>query len=131
MPRAKNPNKKSRNPLLGYKNFYDPTAEGYGSPDQWKTEFKFRMGLDVAREKVGSWRPLDILKVVFESGWTYAQKWAAIKKAWRAKMREYYPEQRQTNWDGVYANVGSREMYDKVQGAYEILENEYKRYGVC
>jgi hypothetical protein len=120
MPRVKNPNRPKRGFLDGYKT-YNPEVEGYGDSGQWRQAFHFRMGLDAAREAVGDDKPISVLGVVFESGWTFTQKWAAIKSAWRKLVRTYHPDNQET---------GDSEKFKKIQGAYEVLEDEYRRLGV-
>ena len=96
--------------LEGYRT-YD-TREGFGDPGQWRDAFRYRMGLDAAREAVGSDSPRSILNVSLSSTWD------EIKAAYRTLVRKFHPD----------LNPGiDTTMFRKVQGAYEILEAEFKR----
>jgi hypothetical protein len=102
--------KPKRGFLDGYKT-YD-TSNGFGDPGQWRREFNDRIGLDAAREAVGSKSPRSILGV------SLSALWEEIRAAYRKLMFKYHPDQ----------NPGiDTTMFRKVQGAYEILEAEFKR----
>lgn len=107
---------------------YNPHTEGYGNSDQWARAFKYRMGLDEAQERVGKKSPLYILfGEILPIGWTartFSDQWAEIKKAYKKLSIEFYPEFR----DGQ--PHGDKEKFLDVQGAYEVLKNQYERKGV-
>jgi hypothetical protein len=104
---------------------YDPNVEGYGSPDQWKAAFQFRMGLDAARETVGKRSTLGIIfSEEMPVGWsarTVSDQWKEIKSAWRKLVMKFHPDNQTT---------GNADKFKMIQGAYEILESEYRRKGV-
>ena len=120
----------------GYK--YNPEIEGYGNPDKWKAAFNQRMGLDAAREAVGK---KSLLAILFGEelpvGWsarTASDQWAEIKKAYRKLAVKFYPEEREIK-DATGKTIGKEthgdhEKFLEVQGAFEILEDQYRRKGV-
>ena len=116
-----------KSPLEGNKT-YDPNVEGYGDSGQWRAAFRYRMSLDEAKERVGKLSPLFILfGETLPLGWsarTFSDQWAEIKKAWRKLVIEFYPEER----DGEMH--GDNEKFLDVQGAYEVLKDQYERKGV-
>jgi DnaJ domain len=107
---------------------YDPKVEGFGTASSWQRAFKFRMNLDEAKERVGKKSPLFILfGETLPLGWTartLSDQWAEIKKAYRKLTIKYYPEER----DG--APHGDKEKFLDVQGAYNVLKDQYERKGV-
>jgi hypothetical protein len=106
---------------------YDPQMEGYGDETQWRAEFKWRMGLDAAREAVGSKSPLFILfGNVLPTGWsarTFSDQWKEIKSTYRKLARQFHPD---LNPD----DPTTEDKFKEVQGAFEVLEDEYRRKGV-
>ena len=113
MARTRNPNKPKRGLFNGYKT-YDPHT-GYGDASQWMQAFKYRMGIDAARQAVGADAPRVILGVDFSATWD------DIKRAYYKLVRMYHPDLNPT-LDGV-PNDGAK--FRKVQGAYELLELEF------
>ena len=118
-----------RSPLLGYKT-YDPDAEGFGCSSQWRSAFRYCMGMDEAKQRMGS-KAKGPLGVIFGDtlpvGWTartLSDQWAEIKKMWRKLVVDFYPEERNGEWHG------NKEKYLDVQGAYTVLRAEYMRKGV-
>lgn len=89
---------------------YDPSIEGYGSPRQWKEAYHERMGLDAAKEAVGSGSPYQILGVAEKA------PWAEVKSAYRKLVMAHHPDK-----------GGDPATFRKVQGAYEVLEDVYSR----
>ena len=79
-----------------------------GSPNQWRTAFFARMGVEAAREKLGRDSPYSILGV--EPG----SDWLAIKKAYRKLALQHHPDR-----------GGDPELFLKIQAAFEILEHNY------
>lgn len=112
-----------RSPLDGYKT-YDPDAEGFGDSAKWRSAFRYRMGMDAAREAVGSKSPLAILfGEMLPIGWlarTLSDQWMEIKSAWRKLVKAFHPDNQET---------GNADKFKKVQGAYEILEDKYRTMG--
>ena len=92
----------------GYKT-YDPEAEGYGSPYQWKGDFHERMGIDEARRIVADGSPYDILGVAKDTPWDQ------IKKAFRKLAMQHHPDK-----------GGDPEMFKKVRAAFEVLMDRYE-----
>jgi len=88
---------------------YDPSVEGYGNPKQWKAAHEKRMGIDAAKEAVGSGSPYDILGVSAKATWD------EIKKAYRKLVMHHHPDK-----------GGQPATFRKIQGAYEILEDRHK-----
>lgn len=69
----------------GYKT-YNPSEEGYGSPDEWRYAFRERMSLEEANEVLGDKDPLDILNL--KRGASVDE----IKRAYRAACMKYHPD---------------------------------------
>lgn len=87
---------------------YDPEHEGYGSSDDWRSEFRERMGLDEAKVRVGSRSPRAILGVGLSATWD------EIRKAYRKKALEHHPDR-----------GGSEEEMKRVNAAFTILERDF------
>ncbi len=95
-----------------YKKRYNPAKEGYGHPDQWKSAFDARMGLDEAKKTLGDSDPLMVL------GLSSTATWGEIKSAYRKLAMMYHPDR----------NPGDKEAatkFKEVQAAYELLEEMY------
>lgn len=88
---------------------YDPSVDGYGNPRQWKAAHEKRMGLDAAKEAVGSGSPYDILGVAKSASWE------EIKKAHRKMAMKHHPDK-----------GGNPADFRKIQAAYEILEDRHQ-----
>jgi hypothetical protein len=99
---------------------YNPDEEGYGSPELWRRLFSERMGLDAARATVGKESPRSILGLDEIRTYTLAA-WKILKTAYRKLAMTYHPDNQTT---------GDSERFKKIQGAYEILEDEFQRHGV-
>lgn len=69
-----------------YKKRYDPKAEGFGSPSDWKKAFKQRMSTDEAKRIVKDQSPFEILEV--ESGSAFD----IIKRAFRKLAMLHHPD---------------------------------------
>ena len=106
MPRTKK-KKKKRGFLEGYET-YDPTKEGFGSPDKWRHTFFERMGFEKALEVLGEDDPM----VVF--GLKKDASWQDILVAYRKLARENHPDL-----------GGSKEAMQKINAAFEVLERRY------
>ncbi len=105
------PKKPKKGFLDGYKK-YDPTTEGYGSPESWRADFHQRMGFERSVEVCGSDDPFDILGLSKNATWTEVVK--AYKKAivtWHPDKHDCSPE--------------SSAMTIKICAAFEILEKKY------
>lgn len=101
-----------------YKRFYNPEEEGFGDAGQWRNAFKYRMGLDAARSFVGSKNPRAILGVSLIPVYTLIA-WNEIKFAYRKLVKTCHP-------DVCPNDPTASDRFKIVQGAYEILESEYK-----
>lgn len=79
---------KTKRPFGGNYKTYDPKVEGYGTPNQWRGNFSYRMGAEQAREILQAQRltPYEILGVKFGCG---ADE---ISKAYRRKAMECHPD---------------------------------------
>jgi DnaJ-like protein len=109
MGRKANPNKAKKGFLDGYKT-YNPIEEGYGSSKDWRNAFKFRLGIDVARETVGNKSPRGILGVSLNASWE------EIKAAYKKLVRMVHPD--------LNPGIDSAK-FRAVQSAFEILEQEF------
>ncbi len=89
---------------------YNPETEGYGSSDDWRGEFRERMGLDEAKRRVGTGSPREILGVGLSA------TWEEIRKAYRAKVMEHHPDR-----------GGSEEAMKRVNAAFALLEREHEQ----
>lgn len=69
-----------------YKKRYNPDAEGFGSPSDWKKAFKQRMSSDEAKRIVKDQSPFEILEV--ESGSAFD----IIKRAFRKLAMLHHPD---------------------------------------
>ncbi len=121
MPRQKNPNKPKRDFLGGYKT-YEPEVEGYGDSAQWRQAFRWRMGIDAAKAKVGKKSPLAILGIETVLPYTM-EAWKTIKTAYRKMAFATHP-------DYNPGDPTAEERFKNIQAAYELLEDEYQRHGV-
>lgn len=99
---------------------YNPEEEGYGSPELWRRIFSERMGLGAAHERVGKKSPRSILGLSEDRTYTDAA-WKILKTAYRKLAMMFHPDNQTT---------GDAEKFKTVQGAYEILEDEFQRHGV-
>lgn len=99
---------KAKRPFGGNYRTYD-TSQGYGDPNQWRTAFEQRMGLDQAMQTLGDSDPYVIL------GISRTSDWKAIKLAYRAKARATHPD----------LNPGiDPKQFHRVQAAYEIITDQ-------
>ncbi|UOE51317.1 J domain-containing protein [Mucilaginibacter sp. SMC90] len=95
--------------LDGYKT-YD-SSKGFGSPKDWKTAFKNRMGKEEAEEILQKQQqtPFDLLGI--KSGATQEE----IKKAYRKMIMLWHPDRNQ------HRITEAEEMSKKIIAAYSIL----------
>lgn len=94
-----------------YKKRYD-TSKGYGNPQEWVSNFNARMGINKAKETLGSESPYTLLDI------STSATWSEIKTAYRKMAMKFHPDR----------NPGDEEalaMFKKIQAAYEILEEKY------
>src|SRR4051812_42478028 len=89
-----------------FKMDYRRNPDGPGGPAEWRSAFRFRLGLDAAREAVGSKSPESILGVPVGAAW------GVIKAAYRRLVRIHHPDV-----------GGQADMFRVVQGAFEVLED--------
>jgi DnaJ-class molecular chaperone len=94
-----------------YKKRYD-TSKGFGNPQEWVSNFNARMGVNKAKETLGTESPYTILGVSITASWN------EIKSAYRRMAMKFHPD-RNPGCDEAVA------MFKKVQAAYEILEEKY------
>lgn len=98
----------SRRPFVFPKYKTYDTKDGMGSPDQWKSVFNARLGLEEAKKVIGGRDPYEVL------GITKNSTWEEIKKAHRAMVMKYHPD-RNSDENAVF-------NFKKIQAAYEIIE---------
>jgi hypothetical protein len=101
---------------------YNPDEEGYGSPELWRRLFSERMGLDAARAHVGKKSPRSILGLSEDRTYTM-DAWKILKSAYRKLAFKFHP-------DYNPGNKEAEDMFKQIQGAYELLEDEFNRHGV-
>ena len=94
-----------------YKRRYNPETEGYGSPDQWKSSYRIRMGLPEAKTIIGDENVYSILEL--------SENCTAkdIKKAYRRLAMKWHPDKHQT----VEAKKEAETMFKKITAAYVVL----------
>ena len=88
---------------------YDPSVEGYGSPDQWKAAFQAR-----TEPESDSMIEKDALEIL---GLTSSASADEIKRAYRSKVREWHPDKHSNSTEAT-------EMTAKIREAFEILHPE-------
>ena len=91
---------------------YD-TSGGFGDSSVWQDLFAERMGLLEATRLVGGESPLTILGVGAKATWD------EIRKAYRKLAMKFHPDKN--------LGVDTKADFRRVQGAYEILEDQHKR----
>ena len=101
---------------------YNPQEDGYGSPELWRKLFSARLGLDAARERVGKKSPRGILGLSEDRIYTDAA-WKILKSAYRKLAFQFHP-------DYNPGDASAETKFKDVQGAYEILEDEFQRHGI-
>jgi DnaJ-domain-containing protein 1 len=100
---------KTKKPFMSvYKTFYNPDKEGFGNPNQWRSAFKTRMGIEEAKKVLKDISPWTTLGV------SESASFEEIKKAHRQMVMKHHPDR----------NSGESEMFKKIQAAYEILEEK-------
>lgn len=97
---------KKRGFLDGYKTHDGPL----GSPSEWREAFFERMGIDEALEILGDNDPLTLF------GLKSNATWDEVVKAYRRKAKECHPDK-----------GGTKEMMQKVNAAFEVLEARMKK----
>jgi DnaJ-class molecular chaperone len=100
--------------LDGYKT-YNPNKEGYGSPDEWRSDFYERLGYEKAVEVLGEDDPLQILQIS-----NINPTWDEISRAYRKLILMWHPDRNPNNEDAV-------KMAKRVIAAFEVLEKRYKK----
>lgn len=95
---------------------YNPEVEGYGDPDEWRSAFKERMGLEEAQKVVGSRSARELL------GLALAATWAEIVKAYRAAMLRFHPDRASQN--GLTQEEATQKTKE-VNAAFAILAKEF------
>lgn len=102
--------KKKKGFLEGYET-YD-TSKGFGNASQWKDDFHKRMGINQAKEVLGSDDPYEILGVNRNASWE------DMKSAYRKQVLKHHPDRNPGD-----ETAASR--FKKVQAAYEVLEKRH------
>ena len=104
---------KPKKPFMsGYKT-YD-TSNGFGNSFEWRNAFKYRMGLDEARERVGRLSPRAVLGLLAD-----CMIWDDIRTAYLKLAMAYHPDRAE------YNGGGDEEKFKTVLAAYEILKLEF------
>ena len=103
----------------GYKT-YDPEEEGYGSPDEWRSNFYERLGFEKAVEVLGDSDPLQVMEIA-----EINPTWDDILKAYRKMLLRWHPDR----WQNVTEEEakGILAKAKKVIAAFEVLEKRYKK----
>lgn len=102
--------KKKKGFLDGYKT-YDPDKEGYGTPEEWASTFKARMGVDEAQTIVGDEDPWKILDI------NSNETWDSIKSAYRKLLLKFHPDKNRGN------EKWATEMTKKVIAAFTLIKD--------
>jgi hypothetical protein len=108
---------------------YDPKAEGYGNPSQWREAFYQRMGFEEASrvkeesQAAGTWRSEyriigDMAGVIIGANST----WSEIKAAYRKAAHNCHPDRAAVH--GKSKEVAEAE-FKQVSAAYAILAERY------
>jgi hypothetical protein len=101
--------------LDGYKT-YNPNTEGYGNPDDWRSDFFNRLGIDKAIEVLGKDDPLRILEIS-----NINPTWEEISRNYRKMILRWHPDKNPNNYEE------SLKMAKQVIAAFEVLEQRYKK----
>lgn len=104
--KTEKPKKKKKGFLEGYKT-YD-TSQGFGNRQEWQHAFFERLGIDKAIEVLGEDDPL------FLFGLTAKAVWDDVILAYRRLARIHHPDL-----------GGTKEMMQKINAAFEVLERRY------
>ena len=94
---------------------YNPQVEGYGGPQQWKSAFRERMGLDEAKVYLHNDSPFGVLGLAERP----RPSWSEVRAAYRSAMRQNHPD---LNPQDV---AGATERSKKINAAYTVLEHQY------
>ena len=94
---------------------YDPSAEGYGDPDQWRSAFADRMGWQEAQQTIGTDKPHDILGISSSASQT------EIKSAYRRWALTWHPDLWPESKHSAEERKHAEEMFKKGLAAYTIL----------
>lgn len=105
------PKKRAFNPKYEQ---YDPSVEGYGHPDEWRSAFQARMGFEEATRVVNEKKrsPRSML------GLTEMATWPEIKIAYKRLMLKLHPDTAKENYN--------EKTFLEIQAAYVVLENQNK-----
>lgn len=97
---------------------YDPAKEGFGSADEWRGTFYLRMGWEKAMKILEGKSPRVVLGV------TETATFEECRSAFRKLQREFHPDRVKTHG---HSEQESRDMLEKVNAAYEVLEREHEQ----
>lgn len=98
---------------------YD-TSQGRGGPDEWRGDFKRRMGYEEAQAYVHK-ENLDVWSVL---GIRPDVPWAEVKKAYRIKCQYFHSDRMAyTGLTKEQADAG----FKAVQAAYAVLKKRYRQ----
>ena len=98
--------------LDGYK-IYDPKTEGYGNPNDWRSAFFTRMGMDEALEVLGAIEPLKFF------GLETSATWEDVEKVVRVFAKRWHPD--------VNDTPEAHKMMQDINAAYTVLKERFKK----
>lgn len=94
---------------------YDPSVEGYGSPEEWQGAFRQRLSADEARRVLKGRRPREVL------GLGEGASWDDVRRAFRKLALAHHPDRVQGDADKARAH----EEMKVLNAAYEALRHEF------
>jgi hypothetical protein len=100
---------------------YNPELEGYGSPAEWRSHFRERMGFEEAERIIYGQEatPRQLL------GLGEKCTWAEAKSTFRKLAFKYHPDNMVRNKMTPEQVVEGEEMFKKISAAITILAKEF------